>query len=197
MTMLMLVAMTSISWLVGDNPITGIIASCLGMMISTLGIDIVSGQIRYNFGSIWLLGGINFIPLVIGFIGMTQLFDLVKQDMSGEKLSYVDAKIRFRDTLLTKDELKRATRPSITAGLMGTFVGFLPGAGLQQLPSLHTLQRRRSPMARRLYRLDRVLLKVWQHLSLQTTLQQQAHSDLFLLLESREAEQQRFFLVAL
>ena len=129
MTMLMLVAMTSISWLVGENPITGIIASCLGMMISTLGVDIVSGQIRYNFGSIWLLGGINFIPLVIGFIGMTQLFDLVKQDMSGEKLSYVDAKIRFRDTLLTKDELKRATRPSITAGLMGTFVGFLPGAG--------------------------------------------------------------------
>ena len=129
MTVLMLVAMTSISWLVGENPISGIVATCLGIMISTLGIDIVSGQIRYNFGSIWLLGGINFVPLVIGFIGMTQLFDLVVQDRAKEKISYVDVKIRFRDTLLTKDEYKRATRPSITAGLLGTFVGFLPGAG--------------------------------------------------------------------
>ena len=177
MTMLMLVAMTSISWLVGDNPITGIIASCLGMMISTLGIDIVSGQIRYNFGSIWLLGGINFIPLVIGFIGMTQLFDLVKQDMSGEKLSYVDAKIRFRDTLLTKDELKRATRPSITAGLMGTFVGFLPGAGANHL--------------------ERVLSKALQHLSPLTMALQLVHSDHFLLLVFREAELQLFSLAVL
>ena len=47
MTMLMLVAMTSISWLVGENPITGIIASCLGMMRS----DTISVQSGFSEAS--------------------------------------------------------------------------------------------------------------------------------------------------
>ncbi|MGN1164542.1 MAG: tripartite tricarboxylate transporter permease [Candidatus Ornithospirochaeta sp.] len=130
-TMLMLVAMTSISWLVGENPIAGIVSTCCGILISTIGIDIVSGTIRYDFGNIYLLGGLNFIPLVIGVVGMSQIFDLLEkaEEERGKPKQKIDMKISFRDSLLTKNELKRLILPSIRSGILGTFIGFLPGAG--------------------------------------------------------------------
>lgn len=129
MAMLMLVAMTSISWLVGESPLNGIIGTCLGILLSTMGIDIVSGTIRYDFGNMYLLGGINFIPLVIGFVGMAQVFDLANSERTAGPDINFGKSLSFRNSLLSRSELKRIIPPSIRSGLMGTFIGFLPGAG--------------------------------------------------------------------
>ena len=130
MAMLMLVAMTSISWLVGESPLLGIICTCLGILLATMGIDIVSGAIRYDFGNEYLLGGLNFIPLVIGFIGMAQVLDLTAGPKESKGVDEeVGKKLTLRNSLLSKSEFKRILRPSIRSGLMGTFIGFLPGAG--------------------------------------------------------------------
>ncbi len=130
MSMMMLVAMTSISWLVGESPLLGIICTCLGILLSTMGIDIVSGTIRYDFGNMYLLSGINFVPLVIGFIGMAQVLELTEGPKGATEVDQEFAKkLTLRNSLLSKDETKRIIRPSVTSGLMGTFIGFLPGAG--------------------------------------------------------------------
>ena len=129
MAMLMLVALTSISWLVGENPIKGIITTCLGILIATMGIDLVSGAIRYDFGSIYLLGGVNFIPLVIGFVGMAQVFDLVTKDRSEKHDMDFGKSLSLKNSMLTFPEFKRILPPSIRSGILGTFIGFLPGAG--------------------------------------------------------------------
>lgn len=130
MAMMMLVAMTSISWLVGESPLLGIICTCLGILLSSMGIDIVSGAIRYDFGNDYLLGGINFIPLVIGFIGMAQVLELTAGSRESEDVdAKVGKKLTLRGSMLSKDEFKRILRPSINSGLLGTFIGFLPGAG--------------------------------------------------------------------
>ncbi|MBE6904798.1 MAG: tricarboxylate transporter [Ruminococcaceae bacterium] len=128
MAALMLVAMTSISWLVGENPLKGIAATCLGMMIATMGVDKISGNMRYDFGNIYLLGGISFIPLVIGFIGLAQVFELA--ETRNEKAPMpIEEKMDIRSGLLTRKEFGRIFRPILRSSLLGTFVGFLPGAG--------------------------------------------------------------------
>lgn len=130
MSMMMLVAMTSISWLVGESPLLGIICTCLGILLSTMGIDIVSGTIRYDFGNMYLLSGINFIPLVIGFIGMAQVLELAEGSRDSTDVDEnLSKKLTLRNSLLSKQEFKRILRPSIRSGLLGTFIGFLPGAG--------------------------------------------------------------------
>lgn len=128
MAALMLVAMTSISWLVGESPLKGIASACIGMLIGTMGVDIITGSVRYNFGSVYLLGGIGFIPLVIGFFGMAQVFELA--ETRNEKLPMTtQGKINIRNGLLTRQELGRIFRPILRSSLLGTFIGFLPGAG--------------------------------------------------------------------
>ncbi len=127
MTTLMLVALSSISWLIEGNALKGLAATCIGILVSTIGISTNTGVARYTFGSIHLLGGINFIPLVVGFVGMAQVFNLLTQDERGDDL--VVKKLGIRDCKLSKEDVSRITTPVLRGGLLGSVIGFIPGAG--------------------------------------------------------------------
>jgi putative tricarboxylic transport membrane protein len=125
---LIFLALTSIGWLLGEDFLKGIIATSLGILLSTIGMDLLSdGSPRFTFGSINLLSGISFIPLVIGMFGITQVMDL----MSGKNDdSLTDGRrLTIRESILNKKELKRISLPILKSSILGNFVGFLPGAG--------------------------------------------------------------------
>ena len=73
MTVLLLVAMTSIGWLVGSNPTNGVILTFVGILLASVGMDLQTGSPRYNFGNIYLLGGIKFIPFVAALAAVAPL----------------------------------------------------------------------------------------------------------------------------
>lgn len=128
MTALLLVAMTSIGWLVGKNPTKGVIISLLGILISSMGMDTLSGCPRFYFGNIHLMGGVPFIPYIIGAVGFAQVIRLMEERNKVVEGGVTD-KLTIKGSLLTLDDLKRLIPPSIRSGLLGTFVGVLPGAG--------------------------------------------------------------------
>ena len=124
MATLLLLALVSVSWLIGDNPTKGIISTLFGALLSTLGMDAILGSSRLNFGYTPLLGGIQFAALVIGAVGFSQVIKLVT-----EKDSDCDAKVSFKDAFYNKKELARTLPVILRSGFMGTFIGVLPGAG--------------------------------------------------------------------
>lgn len=128
MTALLLIAMTSISWLVGENPTKGVVMTMLGILLACMGMDTLSGAPRYDFGSMYLLGGIPFTPFVIGTVGFSQV---IKQALEKNKevKNNSQMKLSIKGSLLTKHDFKRLLPPAIRSGLLGTFVGVLPGAG--------------------------------------------------------------------
>lgn len=126
MTLLLLLAMTSITWLIGENPTKGLIATLLGALLTCIGTDPVNASIRNTFGNIYLLGGLKFTPLVIGAVGFSQVIDLVTTK-DGEMMENADLSIKA--SLLNKHEWRLILPPSIIHGLLGTFVGVMPGAG--------------------------------------------------------------------
>ena len=85
MTVVLLIAMTSISWLIGENPIKGIVITMLGILVASIGMDTLSGVPRYDFGNIYLLGGITFTPFVIGCVGFAQVIKLVNERKADEE----------------------------------------------------------------------------------------------------------------
>ena len=72
-------------------------------------------------------GGVEFIPFVIGTVGFAQLMQLM--DEKDNEVNAVTDKLTIRGSMLTAHDWKRLTPPSNRAGVMGTFVGVLPGAG--------------------------------------------------------------------
>ncbi len=127
MTTLLLVAMTSIGWLVGENPVKGILLTTFGILLACMGMDTLSGSPRYEFGNIYLLGGIPFTPFVIGIVGFAQVIKLMDERNCQARIA-VD-KLTIRGSMLKLHDLKRLLPPALRSGLMGTFVGVLPGAG--------------------------------------------------------------------
>lgn len=120
-------ALTSIGWILGDNPLPGLIATGLGLIIATIGADNATGQIRFAFGNYNLYSGVAFIPLIIGMFGFSQIIEMAtaKKETDTSKVT----KISYKESLLTKDEIKSIIPVSLRSGVLGNLVGFLPGAG--------------------------------------------------------------------
>lgn len=141
MAALLMVAMTSLGWLLGSNPVKGIVATLLGIILATIGFDIVVGTPRYDFGSIYLLGGIPFIPLVIGIFGFSQVIEMM--EMRNKPPQFDTEKLTLKDSILSKDEMKRIIPPSLRSSFLGTIVGVLPGAGATTGSFLAYMQEKR------------------------------------------------------
>lgn len=128
MTALLLVAMTSIGWLVGENPTKGVVLTLVGILIASMGMDTLTGSPRFDFGNIYLLGGIPFTPFVIGTVGFSQVLKLM-QDRNKKIEPAFSQKLTIKGSMLTLHDIKRLLPPAIRSGFLGTFVGVLPGAG--------------------------------------------------------------------
>ena len=115
-TLLLLVALMSISWLIGDDPIKGLVSTLLGALIACLGMDPLYGTARLNFGNISLLGGIQFPALVIGAVGFSQVIHLVTVK-NNYNINYDD--LTFKKSLLMGSELKRVLPGCSALGYSG------------------------------------------------------------------------------
>lgn len=128
MAAVILVALTSIGWVLGDSPVKGLFATTLGLIIASIGVDSMEGTVRMTFGFFDLINGIEFIPLIIGLFGFAQVINTVSSDapsldaLKGKKLSY-------KTSLPSKAEWKRAIPSSFRNSFIGFFIGLLPGSG--------------------------------------------------------------------
>lgn len=108
-------------------PLRGAIAVLLGMLLSTVGIDRVSGTPRFTFGQPVLTGGIDFIAVMIGLFGLSEVLRNLRQRDSLAAAATTDAHgARPLEVLLTMWKYRFTIAKS---SLLGTFVGALPGAG--------------------------------------------------------------------
>lgn len=56
-----------------STPAKGGVSLTLGLLVSTVGLDITTGQPRFTFGSVELFGGISFIPVMIGMFAVSEV----------------------------------------------------------------------------------------------------------------------------
>ena len=115
--------------MLGDDPVKGLVATGLGAMISTIGMDASSANFRYTFGFMNLLSGISFIPLVIGMFGFSQVLQMMDGEEIGDKADQYVGKLTFKNSCLSKKEMVGLLPQCIRTAMLGEFVGFLPGAG--------------------------------------------------------------------
>ncbi len=126
LALLILLAMTSIGWIMGDDIASGLLGTAIGLMFSTIGVDMASGLNRFTFKIPNLLSGVSFVPLVIGVFGFAQVINMIVEPDQDRK---TDVKLSIKDMTLTKQEFLTILPIALRNGLLGTFVGVLPGAG--------------------------------------------------------------------
>lgn len=114
-----------ISSISGKNLVKGLLSGVLGLMLSLIGMDNISGFSRFSFGTIFLMNGLSFIPVLVGLFAMSQCLLGVEELFS--EIS-VDTKTLKRAKISRSDFLK-ILPTMIRAGITGTLIGIIPGAG--------------------------------------------------------------------
>ncbi len=108
----------------------GLIAAMLGVLIGTVGMDEVTGTPRYplmeELGSVELMRGFDFIPVMIGLFGIAEVLRNVGTDVSWSASSVKPSATSLRKTLLA---MSKHPVTLVVSAITGTFIGALPGAG--------------------------------------------------------------------
>jgi len=108
----------------GRSLLKGIISALFGLMITVIGFDPLSGVPRFTFGSQNLLGGVTFIPALIGLFGYAQVFRNI------EKITILpQTKSKVEKILPKLSEIVSTLKTMIKSAVMGTFIGSIPGTG--------------------------------------------------------------------
>lgn len=125
MAALMVMALVFATALGGENPAKGFVSLGIGLWLGTIGLDLVSGAPRYNFGSFSLLEGLEFSVVAIGLYGLGEVFASI-----GEKSSNVQRpNYSFWSLWPRLGDMLKTWKDLVSGAIVGFVVGVLPGAG--------------------------------------------------------------------
>ncbi len=95
-----------------------------GLLIGSIGSDPVGGIPRFNFGTLYLHGGFHFVPLILGFFAVAEVFTQGLKLARGE---YDRPKISV--AYPTFFEFWKMKFIVVRSAVIGFFCGVLPGIG--------------------------------------------------------------------
>jgi putative tricarboxylic transport membrane protein len=125
---LMLLAFATFIGLGGDDIPKTIFSICIGLVLATVGFDIVSGEPRLIFFDIiGFSHGIQFLVLAIGVYGIGEMMWTINTSRYGTNMSKVD--VSFSSIMAAIKEFPQAWRGTAIGSALGFFVGILPAAG--------------------------------------------------------------------
>lgn len=114
---------TSVS---NKNLLKGLLSAVIGLLLATIGIDSIAGTTRFAFGTIYLTGGISFIPVLIGLFAFSQGL-ITTEENFGKLVKKVTPKIKR--TIPTMEDVKRVFPTMLRSSVIGTVIGAIPGTG--------------------------------------------------------------------
>jgi putative tricarboxylic transport membrane protein len=119
-----LLTFSSFVGLGGGNPLKSLVAILIGFILASVGLDIVTGQLRLTFGFTDLMKGFDFIIAVIGLFGVGEILLSVEE---GLKFEGAKTGMNLRVVLDTWKVLPRYYRSFVRGSFIGFWMGFKPG----------------------------------------------------------------------
>lgn len=132
--MLIMMGIIFIGFLGQGSAIKGILAGLLGLILSLVGMDVVTGETRYTFGQLFFWDGIKLVPVVLGLFAIAEMVDLV---LTGGSLAKFDSGV-------DDDRARKLSLAAVFTGVkdvfthwmlflrcsvIGTVIGIIPGLG--------------------------------------------------------------------
>ena len=115
---------TTISALTGKYFVKGLIATGIGLLLASIGLDPGTGVPRYTFGLLPLFDGIDFVSATIGLFAVAEVFLLLEQTRAGGEV-----RTKIGRAMISAREFVQSFWVMIRSAISGFLVGVLPGAG--------------------------------------------------------------------
>lgn len=122
---LIVFALTTISWVSRESLVKGLLAATIGLFLATVGPDDMTGQIRFDFGLLFLSGGFGVIPLLIGLFAISEVLYQAATLKNAGAPAVRGGGFKVPPWSEWRPRLSTLFRSSC----IGSFIGVLPGTG--------------------------------------------------------------------
>ncbi|MFZ5963670.1 tripartite tricarboxylate transporter permease [Thalassococcus sp. BH17M4-6] len=118
--------LASIIFLLGGNPVKGLISACFGVFVSVIGSDPIYGNDRFTFGQLEMLDGINIVILLVGLYALPPVIDLLETPLKTDGVN--SSKLGTEPIWKALPRMKYL-KTWLRGSFIGIWIGILPGAG--------------------------------------------------------------------
>ena len=121
---LMFFGLTMVTYLCMGSVTKGLLMAAVGIAVSTVGQDPISGITRFTGGSVTLMDGFGIVPAAMGIFGIGEVLVNIESTITQEVFSE-----KIKGLLPTLRDWADCTWPIVRGSFIGFFMGILPGAG--------------------------------------------------------------------
>lgn len=123
---LAILGLTLIAALSEGDLLKGITGASFGLLLSSVGVAVVGGDVRFTLGQPMLLGGVEVVSALIGLYCIPVLIDMVATGEAHLKVTGESRGFRLVEALRISWRHKLNL---LRSSVLGTLIGILPGAG--------------------------------------------------------------------
>ncbi len=123
---IMVLGFTTISAVLGETPVRGLVSLFFGLSLGLVGIDMQTGQARYTMGLPQLLDGIDVVVVVVGLFAVGETFYMASQQTGEGSITKIKGW-----TWMTRADWKRSWKPWLRGAAVGFPIGALPVGGAE------------------------------------------------------------------
>jgi len=120
-----IIGLLAVAGLSSKDIFKSVISVCIGLLMSMVGIDILTGQTRFTFGTVHLMDGLHLVALFVGMFAVSEVFAMLGND---PHTKYVHDKKNFKVAISWK-EFTAVKWTYLKGSIIGTIIGILPGVG--------------------------------------------------------------------
>lgn len=126
---LMVLGLTAVAAFAGKGQVLkALIMTVFGLMIATIGTDVMSGAPRFTFGAVDLIDGVSFLLLAMATFALAEVVMTVLKGQHKVKDEQMDMSA-LGSMKLSREEIKEVAPTVARSSIFGFLVGVLPGAG--------------------------------------------------------------------
>jgi putative tricarboxylic transport membrane protein len=122
---LVLLGLTMVTYLSRGSMAKALMMAVVGLLISYVGTDLVTGRERFTLGIDTIAGGFDIVPLAMGLFGISEV--LLNLERSEEVREVISTKLR--DLMPSRQDWKDSSGPIARGSVLGFFLGLIPGGG--------------------------------------------------------------------
>lgn len=138
---LILFSLTIIAGVSGDSLLRGALSALLGLLLATIGLDLIYGTNRFTFGNPNMMGGLNFIAVLIGLFAIPEIIA-----MAWNPTAHVGKARSLGKNWVSFADYRRCFKSIVRGSMIGVFLGSIPGIGAAPSAFLsYSEARRKSP----------------------------------------------------
>jgi putative tricarboxylic transport membrane protein len=120
---LLVLGLIFLAYMSASSLVRTLVMAALGLLLGTVGIDVMTGHFRYSFDIAELGDGLGIVPVAVGLFGLGEILSTPSRQVVSDVV-----RPRFRDLWPSRAEWRQSAAPIARGSVLGFLIGIIPGS---------------------------------------------------------------------